>query len=318
LAALRPETRSEDDMNPSKLIKLAVTGFSLALILTGCGSSTGDGTGTGGSSATGGTTGTGGTATGGITGTGGTATGGITGTGGTATGGITGTGGTATGGITGTGGTAGAGGKAGSNGAGGSAGAAGHPAGGAAGGAGHPAGGATGTGGSGGASGAMTLTSPDQADGAHFSSMFTCAANNGAFGSGVNPELDWGGVPTGTMSFAMTFIDTKIGANMPMGQHWAIWDIPAAVREFPKGTTTLTGDLAGAMQTNTYLAPCPSGNDTYEYTLYALSSATLSVTGASGSATSNSAGVAKVLAALANVTPLATATLHGTSMAMGK
>lgn len=164
----------------------------------------------------------------------------------------------------------------------------------------------------------MTLTSPDQADGAHFSSMFTCAANNGTFGSGVNPELDWDNVPAGTMSFAMTFIDTKLGANMATGQHWAIWDIPATVRQFPKATTTLTGDLAGAMQTNKYLAPCPSGNDTYEYTLYALSSATLSVTGASGSGTSNSAGVAKVLAALATVTPLATATLHGTSMAMGK
>jgi phosphatidylethanolamine-binding protein (PEBP) family uncharacterized protein len=310
-------------MNPTKLIiKLAVTGFSLALILTGCGSSTSDGSGTGGSSATGGTTGTGGSATGGTPGTGG-----ITGTGGTpATGGISGTGGTpATGGTTGTGGIAGAGGKAGSNGAagssggGGTAGAAGHPAGGAAGGAGHPAGGANGTGGAaGGASGAMTLTSPDQADGAHFSSMFTCAANNGTFGSGVNPELDWAGAPTGTMSFAITFIDTKLGANMATGQHWAIWDIPPTVNQFPKGTTTLTGNLAAAMQTNKYLAPCPSGNDTYEYTLYALSSATLSVTGASGSATSNSAGVAKVLAALAAVTPLATATLHGTSMAMGK
>jgi phosphatidylethanolamine-binding protein (PEBP) family uncharacterized protein len=120
------------------------------------------------------------------------------------------------------------------------------------------------------------------------------------------------------MSFAITFIDTKIGADMPMGQHWAIWDIPATVTQFPKGTTTLTGALAGAMQTNKYLAPCPSGNDTYEFTLYALSTATLNVTGASGSGTSNSAGVAKVLAALKLVTPLGTATLHGTSGPMGK
>jgi len=163
----------------------------------------------------------------------------------------------------------------------------------------------------------MTLTSPDQMDGAKFGTMYTCAANNGAFGSGVNPELDWSGVPAGTMSFAMTFIDTKIGANMAMGQHWAIWNIPATVTKFPKGTTTLTGDLASAMQTNKYLAPCPSGNDTYEFTLYALSS-TLNITGASGSGTSNSAGVAKVLAALQGVTPLATAVLHGTSGPMGK
>jgi phosphatidylethanolamine-binding protein (PEBP) family uncharacterized protein len=164
----------------------------------------------------------------------------------------------------------------------------------------------------------MTLTSPDQAEGAKFGMMYTCAAMNGTFGSGVNPELDWANVPAGTMSFAMTFIDTKIGANMAMGQHWAIWDIPAAVRQFPKGTTMLTGALMGAMQTNKYLAPCPSGNDTYEYTLYALSQATLTVSGASGSGTANSAGVAKVLTALQGVTPLATATLHGTSGPMGQ
>ena len=206
--------------------------------------------------------------------------------------------------------------------AGSSGGGAGGRGGSAAGGSGGSAAGGTGGGGWGttgsGGSGTLTLTSPDQADGAKFGTMYTCAAMNGTFGAGVNPELDWTGVPAGTMSFAMTFIDTKIGANMAMGQHWAIWNIPATVTKFPKGTTTLTGDLAGAMQTNKYLAPCPSGNDTYEFTLYALSTAALSVTGASGSATSNSAGVAKVLAALQAVTPLGTATLHGTSGPMGK
>ena len=304
-------------MRPVQLSRSALTVLGLAVALGGFGCTSSDGGGgTGGSPGTGGQntgtggSGTGGTATGGTTGTGGTATGGITGTGGTATGGITGTGGAATGGVTGTGGTA----------TGGASGNGGHPAtGGNGGGAAGGAGGNSGTGGSAGTSGGtLSLTSPDQAEGAKFGSMYTCAANNGTFGSGVNPELDWTGVPAGTMSFAITFIDTKIGADMAMGQHWAIWDIPATVTEFPKGTTTLTGALAGAMQSNKYLAPCPSGNDTYEYTLYALSSPTLSVTGASGSATSNSAGVAKVLAALKLVTPLGTATLHGTSGPMGK
>ena len=269
-------------MNLAKGMKLAVTAFGLALF-AGCGSS-------GGGSGTGGSTGSGGSASGagGTTGTGGSATGGVAGSGGaTGSGGTTGTGG-----ATGTGGGPGTGGVAGATGLGGTGGAAG-----------------------GGASGAMSLTSPDQPDGAAFGTMFTCAANNGAFGSGINPELDWTNVPAGTMSFAITFIDTKLGANNAMGQHWAIWDIPASARELPKGTTMLTGDLAGAMQTNKYLAPCPSGNDTYEYTLYALSTATLNVSGASGSGTTNSPGVAKVVAALqaAASTTLATATLHGTS-----
>ncbi len=103
-----------------------------------------------------------------------------------------------------------------------------------------------------------------------------------------------------------------------MGQHWAAWDIPASATKLPKGTTALTGDLTGGKQTNKYLAPCPSGDDTYEFTVYALSTATLTVSGAQGSGTANSAGVAKVLAALHALTPLGTAKLHGTSGAMGK
>ena len=179
-------------------------------------------------------------------------------------------------------------------------------------------GGAGASGAGGGASGGFVVTSPDQADGAKFGTMFTCAAMNGTFGSGVNPELNWSGVPANTMSFAITFIDTKLGEASPMGQHWAMWDIPAAVKKLPKGTTAISGDLAGAKQTNKYLSPCPSGDDTYEFTVYALSTATLNVSGAEGTGTANSAGVAKVLAALKAVTPLGTAKLHGTSGAMGK
>jgi len=175
-------------------------------------------------------------------------------------------------------------------------------------------------GGSGGGStgGSFTLTSPDQAEGAHFSKDFTCDAMNGTFGAGVNPELDWAGVPAGTKSFVLTFIDTKIGEANAMGQHWAAWDIPATAMKLPKGTTMLTGDLAGGKQSNKYLAPCPSGDDTYEFALYALSTATLGVSGAEGTGTSNSPGVAKVIAALKTVTPLGKATLHGTSSAKGK
>jgi|HubBroStandDraft_2_1064218.scaffolds.fasta_scaffold149315_1 phosphatidylethanolamine-binding protein (PEBP) family uncharacterized protein len=297
-------------MRAPKLSRSAVTILGLTLALAGCGSSGGGG-GTGGEPGTGGNSpGTGGTGTGGTHATGGApGTGGVVSTGGVVGTGGSGTGGTSTGGVTGTGGA----------GTGGASGNGGHAATGGNGGAASGSAGQSGTGGAGGTSGgAFSLTSPDQAEGAKFGTMYTCAASNGTFGSGVNPELDWTGVPAGTKSFAITFIDTKIGADMPMGQHWAIWDIPANVTEFPKGTTTLTGALAGAMQTNKYLAPCPSGNDTYEYTLYALSTDTLTVSGASGSGTSNSPGVAKVLAALKLVTPLGTATLHGTSGPMGQ
>jgi phosphatidylethanolamine-binding protein (PEBP) family uncharacterized protein len=191
--------------------------------------------------------------------------------------------------------------------------------GGSAAGSGGASGGNGGNGGSGGGgSGTFAVTSPDHADGAKFSKEFTCDAMNGTFGSGVNPDLKWSGVPAGTMSFAITFIDTKIGEDMAMGQHWAAWDIPAAAMELPKGTTSFSGALAGAKQTNKYLSPCPSGDDTYAFTIYALPMASLAVTGAEGTGTANSAGVAKVLAALKTATPLGKAVLTGKSGAMGK
>ncbi len=317
-------------MKPPKLLKFAITGLAFAVTLAGCGSSGNNlggsggsssgsgGSGSGGTSAGGGTTGSGGSAGGGTTGSGGSASGGTTGSGGSSNGGTTGSGGSASGGTTGSGGSS-SGGASGHGGGSPSGGNGGSATGGNGGGGRGGSGGAGGSSGAaGGSSGAFILTSPDQADGAKFGMMFTCAAMNGTFGSGVNPELDWSAVPASTASFAITFIDTALGETSPMGQHWAMWDVPAAARTFPKGTTMLTGDLAGAKQTNKYLAPCPSGNDTYELTIYALPTATLTVSGAEGSGVSNSAGVAKVLAALKTVTPLGTAKLHGTSGPMGK
>lgn len=176
------------------------------------------------------------------------------------------------------------------------------------GGAGAPAGGA-----SGGASGGeFTLTSPTHEDGAHFDAAYTCAANNGQFGAGVNPELNWSGVPDGTKSFAMTFIDTTLGEDSAMGQHWAIWNIPwdsssGAVSQIPEGTTMLTGDLMGATQSRTFLTPCAQSlmnnmDDEYAFTIYALSTDTLNVQGTS---------VANALTALRAATPLGTAVLTG-------
>jgi len=194
-------------------------------------------------------------------------------------------------------GTAGAGGKAGGagSGAGGAAAGAGGASGGMAGASGGMAGasggmaGTQGSGGSGGG-GAFTLTSPTHKDGDHFDAKYTCAAMNGTFGAGVNPELDWTGVPAGTKSFVMTFIDTTIGEDMQMGQHWAIWNVPwdgTKVSMFPEGLPmTLTGDLATAKQSGKFLTPCAQSvkdnmDDQYEFRLYALSTETFNVTGTS-------------------------------------
>jgi len=177
------------------------------------------------------------------------------------------------------------------------------------------AGAGAGGGSAGGATGMFALTSPDHAEGAKFAKDYTCDAMNGTFGAGVNPELNWSGAPSGTMSYAITFIDTTIGENMAMGQHWAIWNIPATVTKFPKGTKTLSGDLAAAKQNGAFLTPCAQSlmngmDDQYEFTVYAIPSATLNVTGTS---------VANALAAIKALSPApAKATLHGHAGLKGK
>jgi phosphatidylethanolamine-binding protein (PEBP) family uncharacterized protein len=305
---------------------------SIPLALVNCSSGdddSGGGSGKGGTGATGATGGTtGGSASAGKPGSGGTGgTGGSTGGTGGSTGGTGGTGiagGGASGGSagkgtagSGTGGAAmggmgGAHGGAGGSGGMGGMGTAGSGTGGAAtggmGGAhgGASAGGATGAGGSGGG-GTFTLTSPDLADMAHFDAKFTCASGGGTLGKGINPELDWSGVPAGTMSFAITFIDTTLGDTNPLGQHWAAWNIPAAAIQIPQGTTMLSGALNGAKQSGTFLAPCAQSltnnmDDQYAFTIYALPTATLNITGTT---------VANALTALKAATPLGTAVLHG-------
>ena len=143
---------------------------------------------------------------------------------------------------------------------------------------------------------------------------------NGTFGSGVNPTLNWTGVPAGTKSFAITFIDTTLGESNSMGQHWAIWNIPwdsatGKVSTFPQGTKTLSGDLAMAKQSGNFLTPCAQSlmnnmDDQYAFTIYALSTTTLNI----GTTTTVAAALTAVHAANA----LGTAVLHGHAGLKGK
>ena len=173
------------------------------------------------------------------------------------------------------------------------------------------AGGAMSAGASGGSSTAgFALTSPDLKEGDHFAAKFTCASATPMqprAGNAPNPELDWSGVPSGTMSFAITFIDTTLGDTSPLGQHWAVWNIPASVMKFPQGTMMLTGALAMAKQSGPFFPPCAQSlmngmDDQYEFTIYALGTATLNVQGMT---------VANALAALKSAQVLGKATLRG-------
>lgn len=128
-------------------------------------------------------------------------------------------------------------------------------------------------------------------------SMYTCAASSThAFGSGSSPELDWGSpgntastVPSGTMYFAITFLDITLSPDgvmgtPSMGDHWAIYNIPSGVTQFPEGATaTLPSSYMGATQVSPemggkFLPPCATMQnngtmgDEYQFTVYALKS----------------------------------------------
>ena len=259
-------------------LTIGFVGASLPLVV-GCSSETtssgGGGGGSGGAVPSGGVSGTAGAPSGGTAGaaTGGSSTGGVSGTG--PTGGSAGTAAGSGGAGTSSGGTGGAGNggtTSGGAGSGGTPGGAGGSAG---------SGGSGGTAGSGGAGG-FTLTSPDHMNGAMFADPYTCA--EAGFNGSILPELRWSGAPAGTMSFAITFIDRTLAARGEMnGYHWVIWNIPAATMSLPEGFKDQASIMA--QENRDFLGPCPNfgggsaNTDTYEFTIYALSQASIMPTG---------------------------------------
>jgi Raf kinase inhibitor-like YbhB/YbcL family protein len=118
-----------------------------------------------------------------------------------------------------------------------------------------------------------------------FAAPYTCDNPMGFSGS-IIPELHWSGAPAGTMSYAITFIDRTLAPANMNGYHWVIWNIPATTTMLPEGFKDQAS--IGAQENRDFLGPCPnissSGNvtDTYEFTIYALSQASITVTPATG------------------------------------
>lgn len=143
------------------------------------------------------------------------------------------------------------------------------------------------TGAGGGSTDEFTLSSTELEEGAALLPKHTCEMNG--FGNDESPPLAWTGVPEGTQSFALVFLDTFIlddDPNNSMGHHWAIWDIPGDITELPANlpacsmvTAPLScEEFAPDIGNGGYLGPCPMGAaHTYEFRLYALPTATSSV-----------------------------------------
>lgn len=180
--------------------------------------------------------------------------------------------------------------------------------------------GGEGDGGGSGGSGTFAISSSEHMDGASFGDAFTCA------GEGRSPALSWTTGPTGTKSYAITFLDeTLVSAGNMNGYHYVIWDIPASSLMLPGNLpsgATLTTPVAAkqfspenpfdSLPANTYFGPCPNAvgstnnTDTYAFTIYALSVETL---------TGSLNGVRNIASAIQATTPLATAKLSGKSSA---
>jgi Raf kinase inhibitor-like YbhB/YbcL family protein len=95
----------------------------------------------------------------------------------------------------------------------------------------------------------------------------------------LSPPLAWDDVPNGTKSFALIVDDPDApdpAAPKTVYVHWVLYDIPAATRSLPEGTTTKTlpeGTRAGPNDFGhkNYGGPCPPiGQHRYFHKLYAL------------------------------------------------
>jgi Raf kinase inhibitor-like YbhB/YbcL family protein len=273
------------------------------LMVVSCSSENSNG-GSGGSSAAGGANAAGGAASGGTSTTGGatTASGGMSG-GAVGNGGATGSGGSGTGGSNASGGSSGgtssSGGAANGGAANGGANAGSSNGGtaGTSGVGGKNDGGQSNGGGSSGASGSgggnnvtdFKLTSPNLTEGATFASKYTCAEKG--FSGSVMPALNWTDGPPNTKSYAITFIDVTLAHGTPpdsKGYHWVIWNIPVSVKSLPEALSDAQVKALPAKENSAFLGPCPnfgtapptgSKTDTYEFTLCALSTETIDISG---------------------------------------
>jgi Raf kinase inhibitor-like YbhB/YbcL family protein len=113
----------------------------------------------------------------------------------------------------------------------------------------------------------------------------------GYTGGNLSPHLAWDGAPQGTQSFVVTVYDP----DAPTGSgwwHWIVANIPANVRELPRGAGSGKASLPqGAIQTRTDFgapgyggaAPPPGPAHRYIFSVHALKVPRLEVdAGASG------------------------------------
>ena len=96
-------------------------------------------------------------------------------------------------------------------------------------------------------------------------------------GLNLNPQLEWSGVPPGTVSLALLFddMDFEFPAGNP-ADHWGVYDIPPTetmIVTGASGTNPPNSLPAGAMEISPYSGSCSNGANYYRWRLIALDAA---------------------------------------------
>ncbi len=123
----------------------------------------------------------------------------------------------------------------------------------------------------------MVLTSPAFNEGESIPVKFSCD------GEDISPELDWFGIPDGTISLTLILDDP----DAPGGTwvHWVLFNIPADSPGLSEGITGVGMDGQNSWSQTGYGGPCPpGGTHRYFFKLYALDTALDLETGATKAA----------------------------------
>ena len=116
------------------------------------------------------------------------------------------------------------------------------------------------------AASALDLSTPAFKQGEKIPSKYTCDA------AGMNPALNFGGVPANTKQLVLTLHDPDVPKTlMPSGNfdHWMVWDIAPTSKGIAEGAGSSMG-MNGAGKAG-YIGPCPPDREhRYFFRLYAV------------------------------------------------
>lgn len=119
----------------------------------------------------------------------------------------------------------------------------------------------------------LTFSSEDITSGGTIASTF---ANSDCSGDNKTPQLSWSSPPDGTMSYAITILDTSFNNYI----HWIVYNIPISSTSIAQNAALPSGATAGPNGNNAsaYTGPCPDSGEThtYQFKIWALDTANLS------------------------------------------